>query len=241
MKAGMRGTAMADDHCHRRMLRVLAALLQYPDAQLRAALPEIAEAIDGERVLSRPRGAELVALARRIASADPYDAEADYVDTFDRGRATSLQVFEHVHGDSRERGAALVDLRTLYEQAGLRLAPGEMPDYLPVILQFASTQPERTAREFLGEVEHVLRTIFSALVGRQSPYASVLAAVIELAGSKAEAVPVAAEPALDDAWAEPPAFDGCSVQGQARPQGLTNAPQPIHIVRKSALSEGVKA
>ena len=241
MKAGMKGTGMAHDPRHRRALRALAALLQYPDAQLRAALPEIAEAIDGEGALSRSRSAELVALARRIAAADPYDAEADYVDTFDRGRATSLQVFEHVHGDSRERGAALVDLRSMYEQAGLRLADGEMPDHLPVILQFASTQPERTAREFLGELLHVLASIFSALVARQSPYASVLAAVIELAGGKAEAVPVAAEPALDEAWAEPPAFDGCSVHGQARPQGLAGMPQPIQFVRKSAPPEGVKA
>ncbi len=241
MTAGMKGTAMAHDPRHRRALRALAALLQYPDAQLRAALPEIAEAIDREGALSRSRSAELVALARRIAAADPYDAEADYVDTFDRGRATSLQVFEHVHGDSRERGAALVDLRSMYEQAGLRLADGEMPDHLPVILQFASTQPERTARDFLGELLHVLASIFSALVGRQSPYASVLAAVIELAGGKAEAVPVAAEPALDEAWAEPPAFDGCSVRGQAGPQGLASAPQPIRIVRRSSLSEGVKA
>ncbi|MGE5088542.1 MAG: nitrate reductase molybdenum cofactor assembly chaperone [Candidatus Levyibacteriota bacterium] len=223
------------------MLRALAALLQYPDQELRAALPEIAAAIDADRALSRSRSAELVALAHRISSADPYDAEADYVDTFDRGRATSLQVFEHVHGDSRERGSALVDLRAMYERAGLRLAPGEMPDYLPVILQFASTQPGRTARDFLGEVEHVLRAVFSALLERRSPYASVLAAVIEFSGGKAEAVPVAAEPALDDAWAEPPAFDGCSVQGQARPQGLTDVPQPIQFVRKSALSEGVKA
>ncbi len=232
---------MDHDDRHRRMLRALAALLQYPDARLRAALPEIADAIDGERALSRSRSAELVALAQRIAAADPYDAEAEYVDTFDRGRATSLQVFEHVHGDSRERGAALVDLRTTYEQAGLRLADGEMPDHLPVILQFASTQPERTAREFLGELLHVLRSIFSALVARQSPYASVLAAMIEVAGGKAEAVPVAAEPALDDAWAEPPAFDGCSVHGQARSRGLNRERQPIHIVRKSALSEGAKA
>jgi nitrate reductase delta subunit len=241
MKVGMKGTGMAHDPRPRRALRALAALLHYPDAQLRAALPEIAEALAHEDALSRSRSAELVALARRIAAADPYDAEADYVDTFDRGRATSLQVFEHVHGDSRERGAALVDLRTMYEQAGLRLADGEMPDHLPVILQFASTQPERTAREFMGEVLHVLASIFSALVARQSPYASVLAAVIELAGGKAEAVPVATEPALDEAWAEPPAFDGCSVRGQARPQGLTREPQPIRIVRKSSLSEGVKA
>ena len=237
MRDGTKETRMDHTPRHRRTLRALAALLQYPGAALRTALPEIAKGIEGESALSRPRTAELVALARRMAATDPWEVEASYVETFDRGRATSLQVFEHVHGDSRERGAALVDLRTMYEQAGLRLAEGEMPDYLPVVLEFASTQPERTAREFLGELEHVLQVIFSALVERRSPYAAVLAAAIEVAGGKAEAVPIAAEPALDEAWAEPPAFDGCSVRGQARP----DAAQPIQFVRKSAPSEGVKA
>ena len=241
MRTSGKGTGTERDPRHRRTLRALAALLQYPDRQLRAALPEIAQGIEGESALSEPRTAELALLARRMAATDPWELEASYVETFDRGRATSLQVFEHVHGDSRERGAALVDLRATYEQAGLRLAEGEMPDYLPVVLEFASTQPERKAREFLAELEHVLRVIFSALVERRSPYAAVLAAAIELAGGKAEAVPIAVEPALDEAWAEPPAFDGCSVHGQAKPQGLAGAPQPIQFVRRSAPSEGVKA
>jgi nitrate reductase delta subunit len=85
---------------------------------------------------------------------------------------------------------------------------------------------------------HILTAVFSALRERESPYASAIAAVLEIAGHKVERVPVAAEPALDEAWAEPPAFDGCSTRGQARP----DAPQPIHIVRRSpAAAQGVKA
>ena len=214
---------------HRTTLRVLAALLSYPGAGLRADLPDVAAALRELRSLPQGRQRELQALVRRLAAADPFEAESHYVETFDRGRATSLHLFEHVHGDSRERGPALVDLQHTYERAGLRfVASGELPDHLPVVLEFASTQPEAVARAFLGEMAHILTALFSALRERGSPYASVVAAVLELAGHRVQAMPVAAEPALDEAWSEPPAFDGCSTRGQARP----DAPQPIHIVRK---------
>jgi nitrate reductase delta subunit len=221
-------------------LRVLARLLSYQSTELRTALPELLTALRREKALRGERVGELVAFARQLAAADPYEAEARYVDTFDRGRATSLHLFEHVHGDSRERGPALADLQQTYERAGLLLEPGELPDYLPAVLEFASMQPVRTAREFLGETAHILNAIFSALLKRESPYASVIAAVLELAGERVQAVPVAEEPALDEAWAEPPAFDGCSTRGQARP----DTPQPIQIVRKTPApqaSQGVQA
>ncbi|HJV70056.1 nitrate reductase molybdenum cofactor assembly chaperone [Ideonella sp.] len=211
-------------------LRALAAMLGYPGAELRAAMPEIIEAIEAERVLKPGRLAELAALARQLAQMDPFEAETRYVDTFDRGRATSLHLFEHVHGDSRERGPALVDLGQTYERAGLVLEGEELPDHLPVVLEFASTQPDAAARDFLAEMAHILNAVFSALRERESPYASVIAAVLELAGEKVQAVPVAPEPEVDEAWAEPSAFDGCSTRGQARP----DTPQPIHIVRKSS-------
>src|SRR4029078_2389354 len=100
---------------------------------------------------------------RGVGLADPLDSEAAYVELFDRGRATSLHLFEHVHGDSRDRGPAMVDLCAMYEKAVLLRAPGELPDYLPVVLEFASTQPAREARAFLGEIAHILAAIFGAL------------------------------------------------------------------------------
>lgn len=228
--------APAADLTHRRTLRLLAALLGYPGAELRAALPELADALAADTALPRARVAELHALVQQLAAMDPYDAEARYVETFDRGRATSLHLFEHVHGDSRERGPALVDLQQTYERAGLYLTAAELPDHLPVVLEFASTQPPRLARAFLGEMAHILNAVFSALRERGSPYASVVAAVLELAGERVQAVPVAADAPLDEAWAEPPAFDGCSTRGQSRP----DTPQPITIVRKSS-AQGVRA
>jgi nitrate reductase delta subunit len=213
-------------------LRVAAALLSYPDRRMRGYLPEMREILRREGALSDARQAELDALIESIANADPLEAEADYVELFDRGRGTSLHLFEHVHGDSRDRGPAMIDLAQTYEKAGLYLAPGELPDYLPAVLEFVSTQPPREAAAFLGEMAHIFNAVFSALQERASPYASVLGALLELAGEKAQAVKLAAEQPLDESWAEPPVFDGCSAKGQAMP----GQPQPIHLVRKSAKS-----
>lgn len=213
-------------------LRVLAALLRYPDADFRAAVPELQQALRAEAALPSARVDELCALLQRLQQGDPFTVEADFVDLFDRGRGTALHLFEHIHGDSRDRGPAMIDLQQTYEKAGLFLAPGELPDHLAVVLEYASTQPPREAREFLAEFAHISRAIFSALQRRQTPYAAVLAAVLELAGERAEAVEIPPEPELDDAWAEPEAFGGCSSAGQSRPK----QPQPIHIVRKHGTS-----
>ena len=218
-------------------LRVLARLLSYPGTALRAHLPELRLALAGEGVLSNARLAELDALMESLARRPALEVEADYVELFDRGRSTSLHLFEHVHGDSRERGPAMIDLAQTYEKAGLYLAQGEMPDYLPVALEFTSTQPPREAREFLAEMAHILNAIFAALQQRRSPYASILGALLELAGETAQPIKVVPDEAMDDIWQEPPAFDGCSSKGQASP----GQPQPIHIVRKPRSHQGAPA
>ncbi len=210
-------------------LRVLAAVLGYPDAQMRSHLPEMRELLRDERALSGSRLSELDALMEALEHADPLEAESDYVELFDRGRGTSLHLFEHVHGDSRERGPAMIDLGQTYEKAGLVLTEGELPDYLPAVLEFVSTQPVREAKAFLGEMSHIFNAIFGALQHRDSAYASVLGALLELAGEQAQAVKPPVEEALDESWAEPVVFDGCSSKGQAKP----GQAQPVHIVRKS--------
>jgi nitrate reductase delta subunit len=219
-------------------LRALARLIAYPDAQLRSELDALLQVLDDEDAVPAPRRAELRTLAVNLQRQDPLEVEARYVETFDRGRATSLHLFEHVHGDSRDRGPAMIDLVQTYEKAGLYLGPEELPDHLGVVLEFASTQPPALAKAFLGEMAHILNAIFSALLKRESPYAAVIAAVLELAGQKAQAVAIPVEESMDEAWAEPEAFDGCSTRGQNRP----GQAQPIHIVRqKSNASQGVAA
>jgi nitrate reductase delta subunit len=211
-------------------LRVLAALLGYPDVRMRGHLTEMRDLLRDEGTLSHTRRIELDALMDTLRRADPLESESAYVELFDRGRATSLHLFEHVHGDSRERGPALIDLGQTYEKAGLILAEGELPDYLPAVLEFVSTQPPPEARAFLGEMAHIFNAIFGALQQRDSAYASVLGALLELAGEKAKPVKPAADEPLDESWAEPVVFDGCSSKGQARPDQA----QPIRVIRKNA-------
>lgn len=211
-----------------RTLRTLAAVLGYPDAAMRPHLEQMRQVLRDEQALSATRLAELEALLDTLTRRDTLDNEAQYVALFDRGRATSLHLFEHVHGDSRDRGPAMIDLARTYEQAGLYLAEGELPDYLPVVLEFVSTQPARQAQAFLAEMAHIFNAIFAALQRQRSPYASVLGALLDLAGEKAQAVTLPNEDDLDESWAEPPVFDGCSTKGQAPP----GAQQTIQIVRR---------
>ena len=221
-------------------LRVLARLLSYPDRELRDDLADMRAALRAERALPAARKDELVALIANLEHGDALDHEARYVELFDRGRATSLHLFEHVHGDSRERGAALVDLLQTYEKAGLLLSPGELPDFLPALLEFASTQPFEQSRSLLGEMAQLVNAIFNALQQRRSAYASVLGALLDLAGEPAHAVNIVPEQPLDAAWAEPEAFAGCSSPGQAKADA---AVQPIHFVKaptaKTCASTGV--
>jgi nitrate reductase molybdenum cofactor assembly chaperone NarJ/NarW len=217
-------------------LRAMALLLGYPDAQLRRDLAAVADALHGERALTPARLTELDALIAAIDGAEPLDAEAAYVDLFDRGRSTSLHLFEHVHGDSRERGPAMIDLAHTYEKAGLLLAEGELPDFLPVVLEFASTQPPREARALLAEIAHLCNGICVALQQRGSPYAGVLGAILELAGEKVTPVKVAVDAPIDSVWEEPIVFDGCSSKGQAGP----DQPQPIQFVRRDLPDRGVR-
>jgi len=211
-----------------RSLRVLAALLSYPDARTRACIPEMRDLLEAEAAVLPSRRIEIKALLETLQRADPLATEAAYVEMFDRGRTTSLHLFEHVHGDSRDRGPAMIDLGETYAKAGLILTSTELPDYLPAVLEFVSTQPPREARAFLSEIAHILNALFGALCKRDSAYASVVGALIELAGERAQAVEVPVEEPLDESWAEPVVFDGCSAKGQAKP-GQT---QPIHVVRR---------
>jgi nitrate reductase delta subunit len=216
-------------------LRALAALLSYPEARLREHLPALRAALREEGALAPAHLAGLEGLIETLERGDPLETEAAYVDLFDRGRSTSLHLFEHVYGDSRDRGPAMVDLARTYAQSGLLLGPGELPDYLPVVLEFASTRPAAEARAFLGEMAHILNALFNTLERRQSGYAGVLGALLDLAGEPARPVPAVPEESLDTSWDEPPVFDGCTSRGQSRP----GQPRTVHCVRNHPSSGAV--
>jgi nitrate reductase delta subunit len=180
-------------------LKALSALLCYPSEALQAAMPEIAAAVSEE-------GLDLGPLGGSLSGGDLFDLQAAYVDLFDRGRRLSLHLFEHVHGESRDRGQAMVDLANLYEQGGLLLAPGEMPDYLPTFLEYASTRPRGEAIGLLGNIAPILGQLHDAAARRGTPYAAVFAALLGLAGARAVATEAEPPPddlaALDDEWEE---------------------------------------
>ncbi|HUH94628.1 MAG TPA: nitrate reductase molybdenum cofactor assembly chaperone [Casimicrobiaceae bacterium] len=192
--------------------KALAALLAYPTAELCEALPEIRDLIDGEAKLGRRERRALSALIAELGASDLIDAQERYVDLFDRGRATSLNLFEHVHGESRDRGQAMVDLKATYAQAGLVLRANELPDYLPVLLEFLSTQSEAVARDMLEDCAHIVRSIGDGLAKRGSAYATIFAAILSLAGQRGlGAGPPSADERdrpLDDEWLEAPVVFG---------------------------------
>lgn len=212
-------------------LRALAYLLRYPDAAWRLHLEDVRDALNGSRVLRPVRQQEVEALLQSLACADALDSEAAYVALFDRGRGTALHLFEHVHGDSRERGPAMLDLIATYEQAGLALRDGELPDHLTVLLEYASTQPRDAAVSLLGEVAHILQRIHGAVEKRGSAYAAAIGALLDLAGASTavDAQTIEPELDLDETWQEPAAFDGCGNAGQQ----AADQPQPVHIVRRA--------
>ena len=190
------------------LLRVLSALLAYPDAELRAALPEIVEAIRDTRAINTTMREDLVALADEIAASDPLEAEGHYVDLFDRGRRTSLNLFEHVHGDGRQRGPAMLELKQRYLDAGMEPVADELPDHLPLLLEYLSCRDAVEVRDTISEIGHILRVPGNALLQRHSRYASVMTALLALGGEKGLDAQAPVPPAedLDQAWEERPAF-----------------------------------
>src|SRR5690625_3220837 len=142
-------------------------------------------------------------------SSDVCSSDLRYVDLFDRGRTTSLNLFEHVHGDGRQRGDAMLELRERYHRIGLEQSDYELPDHLPVMLEYLSCcEPDETP-ELLRECSLILRKLGNTLAKRNSRYAAVLAALLELAGEKGldPSEPVPPPEDLDESWEERPAFE----------------------------------
>ena len=129
------------------VFRALSALLSYPSEEMRRALPEIADVIRAAPIVAPGELRGLLGLIDELGHDDLLVAEERYVDLFDRGRALSLHLFEHLHGESRDRGEAMVELKQLYEKAGFELSARELPDYLPVVLEYLSCRDLAEARE----------------------------------------------------------------------------------------------
>lgn len=196
-----------------RTLKAISLLLSYPTAELQAAMAAIGAALGGDSRLSAPARAGLLSLTNTLAKGDLYDLQESYVMLFDRSRSLSLNLFEHVHGESRERGGAMVSLIETYRAAGFEPATSELPDHLPVLLEFLSTRPFAEAQEILADAAHILEALASRLARRNSGYAAAFAALSGLAAAEVDAEALAgllAQPeddptdlvALDAVWEE---------------------------------------
>lgn len=209
-----------------RTFKAFSALLSYPSLELQQAMPELTAAIDAEALLPAAARRQLELLIKDIAAGDLYDLQERYVLLFDRTRSLSLHLFEHVHGESRDRGQAMIDLKTLYENGGLQIGSAELPDFVPLFLEFLSTRPRGEAYGLLGQPAHIFVALAERLRKRQSAYEAVFRALTALAASKPKADALSAllaEPdtdasdfaAIDAAWEDeavnfgPNAGNGC--------------------------------
>jgi len=194
----------------RKTFKALSALLSYPDEDLRNAAPELRNVIDEEALLPPENRRFLDALIEEIATGDLYALQEHYVELFDRTRSLSLHLFEHVHGESRDRGQAMIDLKSLYEKNGLCLSTTELPDFVPAFLEFLSTLPLAEARAQLSQTAHILTALAERLHKRQAPYAAVFRALVALAVLDPDAPSVDVVP--EDADADPNDFAALDAQ-----------------------------
>ena len=196
-----------------RTLRALAALVAYPTRPMIEALDEIEQAIDREKLLPARERAALGRLIDELRRGDLYDLQERYGLLFDRTRSLSLHLFEHVHGESRDRGQAMVDLLKLYQENGYMPVANELPDFLPLFLEYASTRDPVEALALVGQPANVLAALAERLAKRQSAYGAVMTALLAMSRAKPDAAALAAlraepdpEPddlaALDAAWTD---------------------------------------
>ncbi len=202
--------------------KVLGLLMSYPKPEWVSHIDECSLLLEQEGFLPKKHLHALLALMGELKSADLYDLQEDYVSTFDRGRSHCLHLFEHIHGESRDRGQAMVNLASAYEEKGLFIEQGELPDYIPLFLEFLSLCPTDEALALLGEPIDIVATIAARLQKRGSRYAVLFHALVALSRVKpsedkieevlAQMPEDTSLEAMDKEWEEAAAFAGQPIQ-----------------------------
>ena len=175
--------------------KVISLLLCYPESDWLAALPELEDALAAEADFNGEANVRLAPLFEQLRQTGLIALQENYVATFDRNPSHSLHLFEHIHGESRDRGSAMIDLLQEYWKHDFDASASELPDYVPLFLEFLSQLPAEEALELLGDAVHVLATIGRKLDANGSPYATAFQLLEALS-------PVAAQE-----LAEPPVHD----------------------------------
>ncbi|QHM71987.1 nitrate reductase molybdenum cofactor assembly chaperone [Mixta intestinalis] len=212
-------------------LRIIARLLDYPDRALFDHQQDLEEALASASELQEAQRDRLLAVLRDFSARPLLDLQADYCELFDRGRATSLLLFEHVHGESRDRGQAMVDLLDQYRAAGLELDSRELPDFLPLYLEYLSSRSPEDAREGLVDIAPILALLSARLHQRNSRWADLLDLLLTLSESGVEAQALQAQVEQEARDDTPQALDAVWEEEQIRflgEQGCASAQQEAH-------------
>ncbi len=165
-----------------RILKVIARLMDYPSKELFDAADEMIQVIEEDNFINPLSKIQLVEFVQTLTQRDIYDAQETYDLLFDRGRSLSLLLFEHVHGESRDRGQAMVDLLAVYRAKGFDLESSQLPDYIPLYLEFLSEQDSDFAQQWLGDICHLLAMLSERLISRENSYSILFDCLVELSG-----------------------------------------------------------
>lgn len=188
-------------------LRIISRLLEYPSAELMAHSEELNTALSASETLTSAQCQTLKDFIKALNTQDLLDAQASYGELFDRGRAMSLLLFEHVHGESRDRGQAMVDLLAQYERAGLELSLRELPDHLPLYLEYLALLAPEQARQGLQDIAPILALLQARLKQRESRYSALFDALLTLSGSAVDPTKVSQKIACEARDDTPAALD----------------------------------
>lgn len=228
-------------------LRIVSRLLDYPDQALFDHHHELIEALEENSGLDLRYRSPLISFIRQLCSRSLLDVQAEYGDLFDRGRATSLLLFEHVHGESRDRGQAMVDLLAQYQADGLTLNSKELPDFLPLYLEYLAQRTPAGISAGLQDVAPVLAVLQARLSQRDSAYALLFEVLVALAEYEQDVtalkINIADEQrddtpqALDSAWEEEQVrfmANRCSAEPHQRRFADATPPQYLDITITSS-------
>lgn len=212
-------------------LRLIAALLDYPSCDILDYPNELIGIVKHCEELSIDQKKILVKFINKILALDLMDAQSNYVDLFDRGRSLSLLLFEHVHGESRDRGQAMIDLMSQYEEVGLHLSGGELPDYLPRYLEYVSQLRTEDAKEGLQNIAPILALITERLKQRDSYYFDLFEILMALSEENVDFDALYQQVSSEDEDYTPEALDAAWEEEQVRflgEEGCNSALQQQH-------------
>lgn len=161
-----------------KLYKILSVFLEYPDQELVDHLSEVHQEIQDSLEMDDDERSVLLKFYRYFNSKSLIELQENYVQTFDMTAEHSLHLTHHLFGDDKNRGPALIDLGELYKDYGVDIVTNELPDYLPIVLEFAAYMEDSEASVFLSDAHKVLSMLAENLNKAESPYMDLLAVVV---------------------------------------------------------------